>query len=575
MSNVILTPKTVGDIVGKFFIPSYQRGYRWGKEQVSRLLDDISENGATEYCLQPIVVKALGDDTYELIDGQQRLTSIYILLNYYKTAFQPRANVKFSIEYETRKQSETYLETMNEELKDTNIDFFHMYGAYCTIREWFDKQNDAVVAANDIYGYLNKNVKVIWYEVGSENVDETELFTRLNVGKIPLTNAELVKALFLSQDNGIDDQKQIEISTSWDAIEKELHSDEFWAFITNKSTVDYPNRIELIFDMIAGKTRKRESKGTQDQYFTFHYFQQQISGSDNKKNKIKDLWSSIQGYYMQLREWFEDRDSYHKIGYLIAIGKPLTEIIAESHGRRKSDFAKGLDESIKKYLSLTKDGLLELSYEKANDKLTMQNALLLFNIETIRKRSNKQEKFSFNGYKRQGWSLEHIHAQNSEISSKKEDWQEWLSLHKEALAAVKDSIRNNDTADLDVLIADIDVQYNNITRDQFTQLYHRVIALLTENSDESKDYLHSLSNMALLSFDHNAALNNSAFDVKRNKILAIDKAGGFIPPCTRNVFLKYYTDSHSHTLHFWGDADRKAYTEAMVGNNGLLNNYLQ
>ena len=45
MSEIILETKLVGDITGKFFIPSYQRGYRWGKDEVERLLDDVYSIG--------------------------------------------------------------------------------------------------------------------------------------------------------------------------------------------------------------------------------------------------------------------------------------------------------------------------------------------------------------------------------------------------------------------------------------------------------------------------------------------------------------------------------------------------
>ena len=60
-------------------------------------------------------------------------------------------------------------------------------------------------------------VKIIWYEVG-EAEDAIGLFTRLNIGKIPLTNAELVKAMFLSKDTDedVDKEKQEEISLQWD-----------------------------------------------------------------------------------------------------------------------------------------------------------------------------------------------------------------------------------------------------------------------------------------------------------------------------------------------------------------------
>lgn len=75
-NNIVLEPKLVGDISGQYFVPSYQRGYRWGREEVERLLDDIYTNGDKNYCLQPIVVRRRNDGSYELIDGQQRLTSL-------------------------------------------------------------------------------------------------------------------------------------------------------------------------------------------------------------------------------------------------------------------------------------------------------------------------------------------------------------------------------------------------------------------------------------------------------------------------------------------------------------------
>lgn len=99
-SNIEL--KTIKDIIGmKFFIPSYQRGYRWTEQQVNDLLNDINEfnpeivkssGEESWYCLQPLVVRKMEEhdkrllseeekkDWYEVIDGQQRLTTIYILL---------------------------------------------------------------------------------------------------------------------------------------------------------------------------------------------------------------------------------------------------------------------------------------------------------------------------------------------------------------------------------------------------------------------------------------------------------------------------------------------------------------
>ena len=51
MSNIELETKNVGDLRGLFFLPDYQRGYRWGKDEIERMLDDLYENGTNPYCL--------------------------------------------------------------------------------------------------------------------------------------------------------------------------------------------------------------------------------------------------------------------------------------------------------------------------------------------------------------------------------------------------------------------------------------------------------------------------------------------------------------------------------------------
>jgi uncharacterized protein with ParB-like and HNH nuclease domain len=69
-----------------YWIPAYQRGYRWSPLQVTQLLDDVwefiqvSEGGNRHqfYCLQPLVIKAVPDGVFEVVDGQQRLTTVFI-----------------------------------------------------------------------------------------------------------------------------------------------------------------------------------------------------------------------------------------------------------------------------------------------------------------------------------------------------------------------------------------------------------------------------------------------------------------------------------------------------------------
>ena len=204
MSNQIEL-KTIDELLQsqyKFYIPSYQRGYRWTKQQVIDLLEDLWEFSNNKkqnefYCLQPVVVKARikeeNDHKWEVIDGQQRLTTIYLILYYINNHIFQESGSMYTLEYQTRPDSAIFLATMDEDKKDDNIDFFHMYNAFKYIIEWFkDKGNQAKIATK-IYPILLEDTKIIWYQV-NENKDSIDIFTRINLGKIPLTNAELIKA---------------------------------------------------------------------------------------------------------------------------------------------------------------------------------------------------------------------------------------------------------------------------------------------------------------------------------------------------------------------------------------------
>lgn len=162
-----LSTKGILEIKGDFFVPRYQRGYRWSTEEVTLLLEDIINNGCHKnYCLQPIVVKNIVKDNinqYELIDGQQRLTTLYILLISIKK-YLPMTKGNFSIEYETRSETETFLKKLNEnqsteELKkesDKNIDFHFIYTAYETINAWISNRKDPQGDIINLYNILKK-----------------------------------------------------------------------------------------------------------------------------------------------------------------------------------------------------------------------------------------------------------------------------------------------------------------------------------------------------------------------------------------------------------------------------------
>jgi hypothetical protein len=107
--------------------------------------------------------------------------------------------------------------------------------------------------------------------------------------------------------------------------------------------------------------------------------------------------------------------------------------------------------------------------------------------------------------------------------------------------------------DFKTRISDL-LSQDKINEELFNQLKNDLIQIFDSES------VHILDNLALLSVKHNSSLNNAIFPVKRNKILQLEKEGKYIPLTTKNVFLKYYTDSDLQP-YYWSKADKKKYYE--------------
>lgn len=552
--NIKLGTKLVGEIEGKFLVKSYQRGYRWSKDEVIRLLEDIKQNENNNYCLQPVVVKR-ENDIYELIDGQQRLTTIFLIYQYIHQNISYFPGPKFSIDYETRPKSKEYLNDIDITKKNDNIDYWYMAEAYETISDWFSNGHQ-----EDLPSFpkiFKERVKVIWYEV-DDDTDSIPLFTRLNIGKIPLTSSELVKAMFLSNslNKEMNKERQEEISLQWDNIEKELRNDDFWYFLTNQGASDYQTRIDLVLDLLVGRPAN-----TREKYYTFFAI-------DNmkKEKSLKEIWNEIQHTYLTLFDWFENHEFYHKIGYLISSEHlTLQELYNKSVGKTKDEFLNYINSEIKESIKIDKN-YGELDYEKEKDKSDIQRLLLLFNVESVRKNGEETQWFPFSKFKfrengKNVWSLEHIHAQQSEGMKTIDAWKEWLTLHLS-------SIKEVDSDNIE-LIERIEKAINkaNLNADEFNELQAIICNILTKTNSNR----NSIANLALLNSIDNAALSNSTFDVKRNKVIEMDKKGMYIPFCTKMVFLKYYSKSGGNSLHFWSYNDMIEYINHI---NSTLREYL-
>lgn len=600
--------KSVSELLGmKFFIPSYQRGYRWTEQQVKDLLNDIWEFSQKQksefYCLQPLVVKRKDDDllssikaatsieevetllkgSWEVIDGQQRLTTIFIILS------ELKEKVVYSLEFETRNDSKDFLKNIVEDKKDGNIDYFHICQSKHIVSSWFGNKEEKKSKFKNVLLY---NVRFIWYE--SVDEDPIKVFTRLNIGKISLTNAELIKALFLNRSNfGEKDSehlklRQQEIASEWDYIEYTLQNDEFWLFLHEKG-YDRPTRIDFIFDLICERNslnlREELYKSIgNDDYKTFRYFYEYFR---TDSSNIEDCWKKVKKYFQTFKEWFDDLELYHYVGYLRCPLKKKEKVIDikdlyDKWIGTKDIFVNFLREKIKERIKDCNDLAKQYEVDGGPAKTTCRSLLLLHNIQTVvnqnNKLSSKEEyklpafyKFPFHLFKNENWDVEHIDSNTINGLENEKDQKEWLKysvlgakpseeLKNEIIAFLRNDNGKKPFEDL----------CQEIEKDNQSESWH--------NPEQDKN---KVWNFVLLDAGTNRGYGNALFPTKRRCIIEKDQgktcliddetlevslqdgAIAFIPPVTKNVFLKYYNTSIDN-LREWNESDAKAYKENIL-----------
>lgn len=548
-----------------FYIPAYQRGYRWTEQEVIDLLNDINEftprevndTEKTWYCLQPIVVKQKGENEYEVIDGQQRLTTVYLILHLLNQDYVVKKQDKlFSMDYQTRKGSKDFLLNPEEE-NNEYIDYFYIHQACKTIEHWFEeREQNPAFDKNDYRSKMKFHTKVIWYETSEDN--PITVFTRLNIGKISLTNAELIKALFLNSSNfrSLDENgmkllrlRQIEIANEWDGIETALQNNKLWYFLSDEQKDD--NRIEYIFHLM-------NDTGDTDQYSTFRFFYAKLAGkSENEMNKY---WEEIQAYYQRFNEWFSERELYHKIGFILTVKiSTVKELYHQSSILKKSEFIAYIDSKIKNYYK--HQNLFDLDYENKHTK----GVLLLYNILTMLQNEHDSSYFPFDDFKLKKWNIEHIASRKDSSSIPLVNRKEWI-------VDVKCYI-DQDQTEGPLLIEKLDEMlekesYTN--EDLFVVLFDEVTEHFNKYMNDNDD-VDGVSNLALLDEKTNKGYKNAVFPLKRKCIIDLDKEGGFVPICTKNVFLKYFSD-YPPKISFWTQDDREKYELDLVR---VLKNYLE
>lgn len=623
-----LTLKKMGDICddkNNFYIADYQRGYRWGKDEVEALLNDIykvykKDDSGQKYCLQPLVVKRrrncessalLGnagvkemeneEDCYELLDGQQRLTTLWLILS----------ELDRNQKTETKKESEnkTY-QIYYELLRRVDKDFIEQ--ARGIIKNWIEKDNPESKNLNKskYRDVILRKLTFLWYEVtnGISKVDEStdqnvgnndseKLFRKINKGKIELTNAELFKAMLLNEENARteEDRRELEqISFEWDKIEQSLRNDEFWFFISNDH-LEERTRIDYILEVYARSLDKEKKYSIEKERYSFLVVQDNLNKKTGDFNSIKEVWKEIVSIHDKLYSWYQDNELYHNIGFLVACegktraaaSESIVDLYVSKAKADIKDMRKDVLEKIKEQFrqiaknikgengSTDKDDLKTLTVSinyKDISKADLRKFLLYSNIypiikvakkleELIKEAKEKDDKddmvkslqkslnethlerFPFKKYYQIDWDIEHINPEkpigtiNDAISVFEED--EVKSKYKKA---IRDYLKAKNCDENDLA-----------TDEGLQECWERV------GPKDGEDYV---SNLVLLDSSTNRQYHNAIFGYKRYCIIQREQEGKYVPPQTRKVFLKY-NDKNPEWIE-WTDENQEKYETELI-----------
>ena len=566
--------KNVRDLLGEhYYIPNYQRGYRWGKDEVTKLLDDIwdfASHGKSEfYCLQPLIIlpqepsDAEKTVWYEVLDGQQRLTTLNLIVHYINEHF--RGNKKYPemyLHYQTRPESSKAFSSicigedgqvrMEDGLKPS-IDFWHIKHAYGHIHSWFGgKEEDDRFNDNTFQEVFLDQVKVIWYEI-DRGEDPIKVFERNNIGKIPLADVELIKAFILKGDNRADRnhlRRQLEIAREWDEIEQGLRNPNLWAFIFgNKPMPDIC--IGQLFVVALGLEDEKKPK-------IYDIVERKL---EEKKDYLEGLWQRVKDLYSMIIDWYHNHKTYHYIGYLTQMGVKVQSICALiSEDDTKAQFINKLrskisEGEIRKLHYSQEDGFYKLSKGEKSKELyggkEVRSLLLLYNIELCL-REGSTERFPFETLQVEGekhimWDIEHIDSQTPREIQSKEEQNVWLKATKEALGSKIDETLGES---IEKYIAQ---KLNE--QEKFEALREQLQDLAGEKED---NYSQSIGNLALLDAETNRSYGNSLFINKRAELQERERQGKFIPQGTKIAFMKYFTGSRL-ALDKWSTEDKRAH----------------
>jgi uncharacterized protein with ParB-like and HNH nuclease domain len=407
---------------GSYFnIPEYQRGYKWTGENAVQLLNDLKSfkkvNEEEFYCLQNITVTKSDDKScINVIDGQQRLTTLFILLSYIQRGLQVKilnhdTNIlKYSIRNSTDKFLHEQVVTgklWDEDINPENAeskDMYYIMEVAKAIHDWYtNKDNflDRLTILNDL--------KLIVNEVESD--DEETVFASLNGGKVDLDGADLLRAILITRaakqkyptlitnekihqiaNDDIDLYININLSSHGKINEYrvklgvELDKMNLWwsdgdvqeffvqllpnRIAQNKSFKysDYP--IDLLYYAFFEANKDLFNLDKKDKDMVPKFFENGIDLNQKPGDDHLELYNAVKEFHLTMADWYNDKEIYNLIGYLMynykgnLISFELLWNVWKT-ARSKSDFKDKIKNIIRYQLAVASGGEIE---EKLEDR---------------------------------------------------------------------------------------------------------------------------------------------------------------------------------------------------------------
>ena len=570
--------------IKKSIIPNYQRGYKWEISNVEDLLNDINNINnidKNEHCLHNLTIIE-NENKWEIIDGQQRLTTIFLILKYlgkeyYSLSYKIRQNtedffnneindiIKNLKDNKYKKELELFNDIKNKNNNYDKQDIYYICGALFTIYNWFNKN----YKDKPIEEFIEKLESVYFYKHGIKtNIKGETIFSNLNSGRVPLTYIELIKADLIiniskletkgNENEILINEKRSNIGRLWDEMESWLAQDEVWYWIAPKN--NSVNKLSLLLNLCS---ELKEGENIYEKYYNYVY-------DKNLKcdySKIKTILNKFINYYYTIKDWYLDNDMYHLIGIIVSFDINIKEFIENnSNIKNKNELKSKLKNEIITHLKLTnKDNklkfgdidYLELDYnnDKVNKIFTLLNCLEGYNYN--KNEFNEHFRYRFDIHNKYKWSIEHIIPRNPKKDTILDYFNDIIKIlyneQNEELEKIKGEIKEKlnepKYKEFNGSIEKLKLSNNDKLKEEFIEYFNNIINI------------NNIGNLVLLGIDTNSSLKNKIFKEKRNILLKfISNEGRFIPPLTLKVFSKTFDGANGEEM-YWTHEDFNKYEE--------------